>query len=254
MSLYEIYFSPTGGTKKVADILANSWSSDFTTVDLIKNPRKITELNLCSDDICIVAVPSYGGRVPGVALDNLKNIKANNAKAVLVAVYGNRHIDDTLMELSDTLTECNFSCIAGIEAVAEHSLLHSFGAGRPDSNDENNLKGFVLRIKEAMENNKLSDSPELPGSHDYRDYNGVPIKPITTNKCTNCGLCVTECPVNAISKENPKVVDKNLCISCMHCMSVCPVDAIKTSKLLTFVASTKMKKTCSDRKENRLYL
>lgn len=34
MSIYEISFSPTGGTKKVADFLANELSRDITNVDL----------------------------------------------------------------------------------------------------------------------------------------------------------------------------------------------------------------------------
>lgn len=37
MKIYEIIFSPTGGTKKVADFLANELSRDITSIDL-SNP------------------------------------------------------------------------------------------------------------------------------------------------------------------------------------------------------------------------
>ena len=33
MSIYNITFSPTGGTKRVADILANELSSEFFEID-----------------------------------------------------------------------------------------------------------------------------------------------------------------------------------------------------------------------------
>ncbi|MFR0951759.1 MAG: hypothetical protein ACLSGK_02575 [Lachnospiraceae bacterium] len=33
-------------------------------------------------------------------------------------------IDDTLLELQDVLEASGFVCIAGMEAVAEHSLMH----------------------------------------------------------------------------------------------------------------------------------
>ena len=56
-----------------------------------------------------------------------------------MAVYGNRHIDDTLIELYDSLNNRGFFCLAAIEAVAEHSLMHQFAAGRPDTKDKNEL-------------------------------------------------------------------------------------------------------------------
>lgn len=38
MSLYNIYFSPTGGTKKVADIIASQLDKDHIDLDMIKKP------------------------------------------------------------------------------------------------------------------------------------------------------------------------------------------------------------------------
>ena len=85
MSNYSIYFSPTGGTKKVTDILVNTLASDWQEIDLC---REVAPMNLTAEDMCLVSVPSYGGRVPGIALKRLAAIKANGAKAVLVCVYG----------------------------------------------------------------------------------------------------------------------------------------------------------------------
>ena len=43
MHFYEIFFSPTGGTKKVADALSAPFQGNVTKVDLIKNPRQIRD-------------------------------------------------------------------------------------------------------------------------------------------------------------------------------------------------------------------
>lgn len=254
MSFYEIFFSPTGGTKKTADILMEGLGDEFVSVDLIKNPDKLSKINFTENDICLFAVPSYGGRVPTVVSEKLKVVKGNGAKAVLAAIFGNRAIDDTLMELQDVLEKCGFTCLAGLKAVAEHSLMHQFGAGRPDAEDEKELRKFASRIKEKYENFSDSGKLSLPGNHTYREYHGVPLKPVANRKCEACGLCAKECPAGAIPKENPRVTDKEKCISCMHCVSVCPKNARHYSRLLSFVAAQKMGKTCSDRKENKLYL
>jgi len=111
MSNYSIYFSPTGGTKKVTDILGNALASDWKEIDLC---REVAPMDLTAEDVCLVSVPSYGGRVPGIALNRLTAIKANGAKAVLVCVYGNREWEDTLTELQDTLESCGFVCAAAV--------------------------------------------------------------------------------------------------------------------------------------------
>ncbi len=42
--------------------------------------------------------------------------------------------------------------------------------------------------------------------------------------CTSCGLCVPECPGNAISID-PLIIDMDKCIGCGKCIGVCPTHA-----------------------------
>ena len=62
MNCYEIYFSPTGGTQKVAHILAKGMGTKFTEIDMIKYPDKLQQLKLTEENLCLIAVPSFGGR------------------------------------------------------------------------------------------------------------------------------------------------------------------------------------------------
>lgn len=254
MNVYQLYFSPTGGTKKAADALAAGFGIKVTEIDCIKDTAALEEMRFAKEDLCLVAVPAYGGRVPGVMVAQLRKLHVEGTKAVLMAVYGNRHIDDTLIELYDVLKEAGFVCMAGVEAVAEHSLMRQFAAGRPDEQDRKELEGFGRKIWERFLEGGQKKEVKLPGNRPYKEYNGVPLKPGVTGKCTKCGLCARECPAGAISKEDPKEMDTKACISCMHCAAVCPQGARKLNSLLLMGAAQKLKKHCEGRKENRLYL
>ena len=98
MRFYNIFFSPTGGTEKVADIVAKGTKLDAEEIDLIKEPDKLMKVKFEKKDLCLVAVPSYGGRIQSVVTDMFRKVKADGTKAILVALFGNRMIDDTLLE------------------------------------------------------------------------------------------------------------------------------------------------------------
>ncbi|MDT8272445.1 MAG: 4Fe-4S binding protein, partial [Desulfomonilia bacterium] len=54
---------------------------------------------------------------------------------------------------------------------------------------------------------------------------------VEVDVCTGCGMCVDECPVEAIviSSENCAQVNRDICIGCGVCTHVCPVDALYLS-------------------------
>ena len=89
MKTYAMYFSPTGGTKKVLNIFSNVWKINGW-IDLSKADELMTGIEFSAEDVCVVAVPSFGGRVPEVALERMKRWQGNGATAVLVVTYGNR--------------------------------------------------------------------------------------------------------------------------------------------------------------------
>lgn len=253
MSIYEISFSPTGGTKKVADFLANELGKDITCVDLSNRNEDFGKFSLAKDDIAVVAVPSYSGRVPAVAAERISMIHGNGAKAIIVCVYGNRAYEDTLVELQDIVQQAGFSVISAVAAIAEHSIAHKYAKNRPDNDDYGKLKEFAYKIEEKLKKDDFT-TPAIPGNRPYRKAAGAGLVPKATKACTRCGLCVSKCPVGAIDCSNPEKVDKKACISCMRCVAVCPHNARKVNGLLIAVVNMMLKKSCSVRKECELYI
>ena len=249
--LYNIYFSPTGGTKKVADILVANLGREFCDFDICCD---IENMTLQADDICLVSVPSFAGRVPQIAVERLKKIAGNGAKAILNCVYGNREWDDTLTELQDTLESCGFVCVAAVVAVAEHSIFRQFATGRPDKDDAQELAEFARKITEKLECGVFGDLNLAGSNGSYKELANIPFKPEANDACDKCGICAAGCPVRAIDKADPSKTDKDRCISCMRCQYICPKHARDLDPAFMAAMAERMAPKLGGRKKNYLFL
>lgn len=255
MRFAQIVFSPTGGTQRVADAVTEVWGDAVDRIDLTDAGEDFSKTLFQEEDVVLVAVPSYGGRVPGLAAKRLGQIHGSHAKCIIVCVYGNRAYEDTLVELQDIAEQCGFCVVAGISAVAEHSIMHQYAAGRPDEQDRKELHDFSKKILEKLKaDNEACGAPRLPGNRPYKKAGGAGLVPKADKSCTGCGLCAKECPAQAISKDNIRTADAGKCISCMRCVVRCPQSARKVNGAVVSAVSLAIGKACSVKKENELFL
>ena len=69
MSFYKLIFSPTGGTEKIADIIVKEWTQPVTMIDLSKVNDDFSKYSFNSEDVVLIAMPSFGGRLPAAAAE-----------------------------------------------------------------------------------------------------------------------------------------------------------------------------------------
>ena len=248
MNIVEIVFSPTGGTEKVAHLIRSHWGENTVKIDLSDAKTDFSQYVINGEDQVLIAMPSFGGRAPAVAMERLKQIAGNGAKCTLVCVYGNRAYEDTLVEMEDAAKECGFRVVAAVAAVAEHSILPQYATGRPDETDKAQLADFAAKIA-----GKDSEITFLPGNRPYKKSGGAGLVPKPTKDCVKCGLCAEKCPVQAIDRAS-FAADPKLCIGCMRCVKQCPQNARTVNGMMVSAAAMAIKKACSVRKENELYL
>ena len=242
MSVFEIVFSPTGGTRKVSGLVAGALDKNTVTVDLTDSGLDFSAVSMTEDDVAVISVPAYAGRIPAVAVDRLNMVHGNGARAVLVCVYGNRAFEDALVELEDVAKRAGFRVVAAVSAIAEHSVARQFAAGRPDAQDAAQLAEFAQQIQQKLLAEDTSE-PSIPGNRPYKQARGHRMAPEATEDC-----------VCAIDKGDPKRAAGEACISCMRCIAVCPRGARKLDPNKLSAVSQMLSKVCVVRKECELFI
>jgi ferredoxin/menaquinone-dependent protoporphyrinogen IX oxidase len=234
-----LFFSPTETTAQICKQIANSLGCKTVDYDLslLKQRKKYANLSFKNNELLIVGIPVYSGRIPELLEDYFMKLKGNNTPAVFVVVYGNRDYDDALLELKNIFENRGFRAIAAAAFIGEHSFTAEVANNRPDALDLETAVNFGLEIKQ-----KLNDLPKLTdqqlfvkGNFPYKERLPFPaMGPQTNDNCINCGVCAEVCSVEAIDFTDFKNVDIEKCIRCNCCVKNCPQNA-KTFTHETFI-------------------
>lgn len=224
------YFTGAGTTRVVAERCAAGIAVagiDARTADITPHDSEVPTFG--PNELAVFAVPSYGGRVPAPALAQVERCAGHDTPAVLIVTFGNRAVDDTFLELADTVSDHGFVPVALGAIVAHHSLMVDVAQGRPDEADLAAVDGLAqATLAKLAQAASVWDAAlsNIPGNRPYRAFAGVPFRAqADAGRCVGCGACARQCPAGAIDPDNPAATDADACITCMRCITVCPVGA-----------------------------
>ncbi|MBF8982689.1 EFR1 family ferrodoxin [Lutibacter sp. B2] len=270
MKISTMYFSATDTTKKVVSGIAKKISEhidreitinniDFTLPKVRKEPVCLTE-----EDIVIIGVPVYAGRVPNVLLKYLNSIIGNGALAIPVVLYGNRNYDDALIELKDILQLNGFNVIAGGAFIGEHSFSKTLAKNRPDEKDMIIVSDFADLIYKKIAMQDTIQTVVVNGHKPYRKYyipknkDGEPadirkVIPKTNGNCIDCKLCTNVCPMGSIDSKDVSKLN-GICIKCGACIKKCPTHAKYYDDQNYLRHKNELEIEFADRREPELFL
>lgn len=253
MKITTVYFSATYTTHRIVSHLAKRMSEEVTECDITTH-TPTAETVIPKNELLIVGIPVYAGRVPEMAVERIRRFKGQGTPAVAVAVYGNRDYDDALLELSDLLSENGFQVISAGAFIAQHCIFPKVGTHRPDADDYQQINVFADETNKIFNKNREKLLPiHVPGNRPYKIPGSIPIYPSGNSSCKECGKCIELCPTGAIPKNNPKEVDETKCIKCGRCIVVCPTKSRQFRGVKYTLASMKFNTAYKERREPEMF-
>jgi flavodoxin len=142
--LSKIYFSPSGTTEKIVNEVAKNFNMNRENYDLLS----FDESKTFHDELVIIGIPVFDGRIPKLACKRLSKMKGTDTKAIVILNYGNIDYGDALLELVELLKENNFQIVGVATTVSQHSQFSEVGSNRPDASDMERINEFSQKIIE----------------------------------------------------------------------------------------------------------
>ncbi len=241
-----LIFSPTGQSKACGLALAKATKQEFVELDVTHFIQRGKPLAL-ADTTLIVAYPVYGGRVPRLFAEYIKEmVTCTNCNALAIASFGNRAFEDALVEMEDLLLEKGVPLIGAASIGCQHSYTDKVGSKRPDIED------FQLLDRLAVYLNGETKSVHPPGNRPYKRDMPVadpPYMPVLKDKGGKINSrCYAVCPTGSLAKGDPTI-----CIHCCACIQVSSNELIMDNPW--FSRFTKhLEETCGERVDSLLYL
>lgn len=244
-----VSMSPSGSTHHVGQVIAAALKKrgvDAVSLDLAKQRRLDSDLaeRLSHDQSCLfIGSPVYFSRAIPPVLEFIADLPQKpGGYAVPFVTWGGASSGIALHDLGRALHRRGYQVIGAGKVLAEHSLMwrsaHPLGDNRPDEADDRLVSDLVERVIDKF--SAASPVPSLPlemlayqPQPMFEEMSKIvfakaktnmPVKQIDEQRCTQCGLCVEQCPVQAVSlAPYPEFADD--CIACFTCVRICPEDA-----------------------------
>ena len=233
------YFSATGNSKKLAEIIANKTSDKAIDIEeAAKN--KAFDYQLENGERLGFAFPVFWGNVPWVFEDFVKQltVKSGDNYYGYIAVTDGGMSEAAPLYLQRILVKrgITINAVFGLKTVDTCALFankwdpQSWGSLPSEVELKSSMIAQMVLDRTLGEYAQPSIFPRVttflmrPAYKLFQSTRSFSV----TDKCTHCGLCANKCPVGAIEIQDglPKWV-KPRCMTCMRCLHHCPADAIE---------------------------
>jgi flavodoxin/NAD-dependent dihydropyrimidine dehydrogenase PreA subunit len=247
-----VYFSQTGNTRKIARAIQTGIGQVLGQCD-IATLKETDPAGLSKYDLIGLGAPVWSSREPPNVTEFIKRMGSLKGKHVFpFSSHGSlpsgfmQSVVPALKKKGLLVVGYNDwygGCIWQALPIPYLTDLH------PDAIDIKEAKEFgadMARLSQRIYKGETQLIPRLPTMKEWHErYNGRPVKisnelnvvsaaiikgrKINEEKCTECGLCVANCPADSIDFSTSPPSFKGNCLGCHFCEQICPTGAIEVN-------------------------
>ncbi len=246
--IHLVYFSGTGGTRRVAGAFRNeilNRSLELTVNDLdrsyLTRDHCVDESTLPAPDLVVLVFCLHAFDAPEPVYHWINETPLDNTRIAVISVSGGGDAWPN--------TGCRERCCAALEEkgfsvvydrmmcmpsnwvfpVSDHAAMWMI---RAIPEKVNLILDDLLAGVARRSHQKMTAFRSWIGNLEKQNTAMFPQEITITSACTGCGLCARGCPVNNISMNGRHPIFGHDCIMCFRCIYGCPAHAMTTGNFM----------------------
>ena len=241
------YFSGTGTTRYVAEKLELELAKQQVQADIFDIAKTgASSVTLDDFDAIGVAYPVHAFNAPKIVIDFARRLpETQGMEAFIISVPAEYHVlnfDSSKLLISilrqkgfkvfydkPFIMPCNF--IIKYDEAKVNELLSQANAEIPPA-----ARDIIDRVSLQQPSSRKSRFAAWAGRLEWRGAKSMGKYYYANEKCSNCGLCIYNCPNQNIRAGEKSAQFKRQCGLCMRCLYLCPKKAIKVRWPYRFIA------------------
>ena len=246
MKVLILYFSATGNTARIAEIIKAQFKKEgvkVTMSDITPLRERQSKIDFEPYKAIVFGAPVHSRRAPRVMREWLRTLDGQGKKCSMFFTYGGFGVHPTHYSTRQILKDQNFIVVSSGEFLGAHTFnLGGWRAleDRPDELDFEMVKDFVgLTYKRFT-----GEDDRILGELEKTEYTEELLDSVETSRfkvltqlptrggeeCSMCLVCEELCPTGAMEAESGEA-DKKKCIACLACVSNCPEEVLKINDM-----------------------
>jgi len=244
------YFSGTGNTKMVAKLLATEFNRyvrvvDVIAIDELLKTNKTTEIE--KYDVIGFGYPVHALNAPHIFFDFIEQLQAGKQKKTFIF----KSAGDPFMKGGSTALVRKALQKKGYDVFYERLFVMPANVlvRYPDRLIKQLCNTTVQRAK-TMVNEVILETTKFQKNTFFSTFLTAAFSSMenfgarffgknlhVSGSCNLCGICISNCPTNNITKQKGHIRFHSKCNLCMRCIYRCPVNAISPRFLKFFLIS-----------------